>query len=103
MIIELGSQDMIIGKDFFKYNRTLIDVYNQRLRWPQEFPPSKNYSRIIATYTRADIRPRTVQSPYQQDLFRRDRVIARDDKRRRDGVQIRLLIHRLEDALPKPV
>jgi transposase InsO family protein len=102
MIIELGSQDMIIGKDFFKYNRTLIDVYNQRLRWPQEFPPSKNYSRVVATYTRKDIRPRIVQYPHQQDIFRRDRIIARDDKRRRDGVQVRLLTCRLGKLLPQP-
>jgi hypothetical protein len=39
---------------------------------------------------------------YQQDAFRRDRAIARDDKRRRDGVQIKVLTHELVATLAEP-
>ena len=39
----------------------------------------------------------------QRDMFRRDRLIERNDKRRRDGVHIKVLTHELVKELPKPV
>ena len=99
LIVELGSHDIIIGRNFFDYFRVLIDIHNQRLQWPPEFPPAKTYSRTVATYTRSDIRPQRIQPHYQQDVFRRDRAIARDDKRRQDGIHIRVLSCDLAKAL----
>ena len=99
LIVELGSHDIIIGRNFFDYFRVLIDVHNKRLQWPPEFPPNKTYSRTVATYTRNDIRPQRIQPHYQQDMFRRDRAIARDEKRRQDGMHIRVLTCDLAKAL----
>ena len=101
LITELGSYDMIIGRNFFDYFHILIDIYNRRLQWPQEFLPAKTYSRTIATYSRDDIRPKQIQKQYQLDLLRRDRAIALNEKRRKDGIQIRVLIAGLTKALPK--
>jgi hypothetical protein len=102
LIVRLGSHDMIISRKFFSDFRILIDVYNQPLCWPKEFAPNTLYSRTVATYTREDIRPQRIQRLYQQDAFRRDRAIARDDRRRRDGVQLRVLTHELVATLAEP-
>ena len=99
LIVKLSSHDMIIGRNFFDYFRVLIDVHHRRLQWPQEFPPAKTYSRTVATYSRDELLPQQVQPQYQQDMFRRDRAIARDDKRRKDGVQIKVLTHELAVTL----
>ena len=95
LIVGLGSHDMIIGRNFFNYFRVLIDVHYHRLHWPMEFPPTKTYARTVAVYTRDEIRPRRIQLHYQRDAFRRDQAIARDDKRRRDGVHIKVLTRKL--------
>jgi predicted aspartyl protease len=100
LILELGSHDMILGRNFFDYFRILIDVHYRRLQWPQEFPPAHTYSRTIATYSRDNIRPQKVQIQYQQDMLRRDKAIARNDKRRQDGIQIKALTVSLAQALP---
>jgi hypothetical protein len=99
LILELGSQDMIIGRNFFDYFRILIDIHYQRLQWPQEFLPGKTYSQTIVTHSRESIRPQLVQKHYQLDMLRRDRAITRNDKRRQDGVHIRTLTLSLAQAL----
>src|SRR3984885_4439134 len=103
LIVELGSHDIIIGRNFFDYFRILIDVHHRRLQWPLEFPPTKTYSRTVTTYSRDEIRPRQVQWQHQQDMFRRDRAITRDDKRRQDGVHIQALTISLANSIPKEV
>jgi transposase InsO family protein len=102
LVVGLGSHDMIIGRNFFNYFRILIDVHHRRLHWPQEFPPAKSFARTVAVHTREEIRPRRLQLHHQQDVFRRDRAIARDDKRRQDGVHIRVLTRELVKSLPAP-
>ena len=62
LITELGSHDMIIGRNFFDYFHILIDVHHRRLHWPQEFPPARSYTHTITVYTRQDIRPRRIQA-----------------------------------------
>ena len=99
LIVELGSHDLIIGRNFFDYFHILIDVHYRRLQWPQEFPPSRTYSQTIATYLRSELRPKKVQQQYQLDVFRRDRAIDRDDKRRKDGVYIKVLTKDLAKGL----
>jgi transposase InsO family protein len=99
LIVGLGSHDVIIGKNFFDYFRILIDVHHQRLQWPMEFPPARNYARTVATYTRNDIRPQQIQAQCQQDMFRRDRAIALDEKRRRDGIHVKVLTLKLAESI----
>ena len=82
LIIELGSYDLILRRNFFDYFRILIDIHRQRLQWPQEAPPTKTFARTIATYSQDSIRPQQVQKQYQLDMLRRDREIARNNKRR---------------------
>jgi hypothetical protein len=93
LVIGLGSHDLIIGRNFFDYFHILIDVHQRRLRWPPEHPPTKSFARTVAVHSRDDIRPRKVEAHFQRDLFRRDRAIARDEKRRRDGTQVKVLSH----------
>jgi hypothetical protein len=57
LVVELGSHDMIIGRNFFDYFHIMIDVHHRQLRWPQEIPPAKTFARTLATYTRDDVRP----------------------------------------------
>ena len=101
LVIGLDSHDIIIGRNFFYDLRICIDVFHRRLRWPKESPPNHRYSRTLATYTREGIRSVPIDRQAQQDMFRRDRLIDRDDKRRRDGVHIRVLTHELLTELPK--
>ena len=100
LITGLGSHDMIIGRNFFDYFRVLIDVHHRQLHWPQEFPPAKTYSRTMVIHSRDDIRPQQIQRQYQQDMFRRDRAIAQNEKRRQDGVQIKVLTCKLVESIP---
>src|SRR6266536_2730411 len=65
-----------------------------------EFPPTKTYARTVAVHTRDEIRPRRIQWHYQRDAFQRDQAIARDDKRRKDGVHIKVLTYKLAQSLP---
>ncbi|KAH8589747.1 hypothetical protein B0O99DRAFT_636143, partial [Bisporella sp. PMI_857] len=71
----LGSHDIILGRNFFDYFRILINVHYRQLQ-------------TIATYTR-------------NDMLRRDKAIAKNDKRRLDGIQIKTLTVSLAQALPK--
>ena len=100
LVVELGSHDMIIGRNFFDYFHIMIDVHYRQLHWPQEIPPAKTFARTLATYTRDEVRPQRPVYQFQQDMFRRDQAIARNDKRRKDGVHIRLLTHQLSQSLP---
>ena len=100
LIVGLDSHDIIIGRNFFDYFRILIDVHHRRLQWPQEFPPAKTYARTMATYSRDHLRPQRPSYQFQQDMLRRDQAIAHNDKRRQDGVHIRLLTHDLVQSLP---
>ena len=34
LIVELGSHDIIIGRNFFDYFHVLIDIHHRRLQWP---------------------------------------------------------------------
>jgi hypothetical protein len=102
LVIGLDSHDMIIGRNFFYDLRICLDVFHRRLRWPKESPPNPRYSRTLATYTREGIRSVPIDRQAQQDMFRRDRLIDRDDKRRRNGVHIRVLTHELVTELLEP-
>jgi hypothetical protein len=90
---------MIIGRNFFAHFRISIDVFRRRLIWPREFPPFKTYAKTIAVYSRDDLRERKPSYQYQQDVFRRDRAIAQNDKRRQDGVHIQFLTHDLTQTV----
>ncbi|KAH8586923.1 hypothetical protein B0O99DRAFT_643149, partial [Bisporella sp. PMI_857] len=68
---------------------------------PSEFSPAYTYSRTIATYTRNGVRPQKVQIQHQQNMLRRNKAIARNDKKRLDGIQIKTLTVNLAQALPK--
>jgi len=44
LVIELGSHDMIIRRNFFDYFYIIINIHYRQLRWPQEIPPAKTFA-----------------------------------------------------------
>jgi hypothetical protein len=47
LILDLGSQDFIFGRSFFDYFKLQIDVNQQCFFWPNNYPPSKSFARIL--------------------------------------------------------
>ncbi|MDA4119333.1 MAG: reverse transcriptase domain-containing protein [Thaumarchaeota archaeon] len=90
MILGLGSNDLIIGRNFLEYFHILVDSFNRKLIWPPEFPKVHQFHRSI-TLTRAGIKPKPIDWQVQRDVIRREEAIERDAKRRRDGVQIKTI------------
>jgi transposase InsO family protein len=84
LILDLGSHDLILGRKWFDYFRILLDVHNRRLHWPAEIPPTYSAVREIKL-TRDEIRPKLVQSYYQDDVDRRAQLFAIDHQRHEGG------------------
>jgi hypothetical protein len=102
LILGLGTHDLIIGRNFFEYFHILVDSAERRLIWPPEFPKTLHFHRTF-TLPRHSIREKAIDWTAQQNLLRRDQAIARDEKRRRDGVQIKIIrieIPRKPDDIP---
>jgi RNase H-like domain found in reverse transcriptase/Reverse transcriptase (RNA-dependent DNA polymerase)/Integrase zinc binding domain len=102
LILGLGTHDLIIGRNFFEYFHILVDSAERRLIWPPEFPKTLHFHRTF-TLLRHSIREKAIDWTAQQNLLRRDQAIARDEKRRRDGVQIKIIrieIPREPDDIP---
>ena len=71
LIVDLGRQDLIIGRQWAANFDVLINCRERKLIWPETQP--KNYRRVIAVKKEDLIRP--VNQQHQQDADRRDRQL----------------------------
>ena len=90
IVLPLGKHDCIIGVKFMRRFRLLADPSRNLFRWPTEYPKTQSFMRdIITPYTRFSISSSSSPNPYvQADANRRDRAFEKDEKRRRNGVQV---------------
>jgi hypothetical protein len=82
VILDIGNHDVILGKTFFEYYNTKLDVKGRKLLWPPTLLPSMSVlrPRIIARelLLPQDISDATKQQ-YQTDIERRDKLLAQED------------------------
>ncbi|ELR09245.1 hypothetical protein GMDG_08683 [Pseudogymnoascus destructans 20631-21] len=84
VLLDLGAQDVIIGKKLFSHFRILLDSAKSRLVWPKEYPPIPSWSKEITLPYHS--RETSIKHPaYQSDANRRDFAIHREDRRRAGG------------------
>lgn len=96
VIMDLGSQDCIIGVKWLRQFRLQLDTYRNRLLWPKEYP---------ATYDAAPPLLMTLAQPkYSQnvelDIARRDALWEQDEARRNQSPSINRIRGILK--VPKP-
>jgi predicted aspartyl protease len=84
VLLNLGTQDVIIGKKLFSRFRILLDSAKNRLVWPKEYPPTPSWSKEITLPYHS--RETSFRHPaYQSDANRRDLALHREDRRRAGG------------------
>ncbi|ELR07906.1 hypothetical protein GMDG_08554, partial [Pseudogymnoascus destructans 20631-21] len=84
VLLDLGAQDVIIGKKLFSCFRILLDSAKSRLVWPKEYPPTPSWSKEITLPYHS--RDTSIKHPaYQSDANRRDFAIHCKDRRRAGG------------------
>ncbi len=84
VILDLGTQDLIIGSKWMRRFQLRIDTVRNRFIWPKQYPPTPTFAKnIVIDYTPKH--PRTLAATdHQQDAYRRDQLITQDQKRRRE-------------------
>jgi transposase InsO family protein/predicted aspartyl protease len=99
VILDLGSQDMIIGIKWMKRFKLEIDTARNRFRWPPEYPPTPSWAKeILIPYDSRKIFARYPQ--YQADAIRRDKQIDKDELRRQNRTVSVIAISELS---PSPI
>ena len=87
-ILDLGNHDLILGLKWMEYFDIWLNPRRKKLIWPDDndrlLPPT--FHRVIRTHRRAIARGKG-RSAYQQDVEARDRAFAREDDRRKAGIQ----------------
>jgi hypothetical protein len=75
------NHELILGRKFMDYYDLLVDTRRRRLLFPDEMPPG-----LPATDIRMDDAGTLLKHPsYDADVRRREVLMSREDKRRRDG------------------
>ena len=91
VLLDLGAQDVIIGKKLFSRFRILLDSEKSRLVWPKEYPPTPSWSKEITLPYHS--RETSIRHPaYQSDANRRDNAIHHEDRRRAGGRSMKVKV-----------
>jgi hypothetical protein len=81
LILDLGQQDLILGRKWFEEHDIWMDIKNRRLIWPEERSledrTQLNHELVIA---RKDLKKRTPNPLHQEDVACRDQAMAREDR-----------------------
>lgn len=81
MIIDSPSFDIAVGRKWFECHDVLIDCRRRRLLFPPDWEPDYYDTDIYM-----DEHGELLQDPaYQEDVIRREKLMEKDDQRKRDG------------------
>lgn len=80
LVTDLGNHDLILGRKFLEHFHLLADAKNRALVWPESTPPSLLFARELCLEGFFHQRP--ILLKHQQDMERRDRLMAQDIKQR---------------------
>jgi predicted aspartyl protease len=101
MVVLEMKHDIILGKTFFESHDIPVDVRRRRLMFPDSMPPSLPSSDI-----RMDDAGDLLKNPaYDEDVHRREILMSKEDKRRRDGRAVKQRLAEVEEqikAAPRP-
>jgi hypothetical protein len=89
VILDLGSQDVIIGIKWMKKFRLKINTQTNQFIWPAEYPPTLIASKDILIRYNSSRPLLKTQRQHQSDVLRRDRIIH-EDQLRRDGGAVQI-------------
>ncbi|PVH90778.1 hypothetical protein DM02DRAFT_607107, partial [Periconia macrospinosa] len=81
VILDLGTQDVIIGLKWMKRFQVRLDTENNRILWPSKYPPVPDFSPPILTQLRQPPASRDVE----RDVRRRDALWAAEASRERNS------------------
>ena len=87
VVLDLGQQDVIIGKKWMKHFRVHCDPDKNRLIWPTDIPPTPYLGKDILIPLSSG---KTLHSfsDIQKDVKRRDRAMENDDRRHAKRVRL---------------
>jgi predicted aspartyl protease len=77
LVVRLGGQDIILGRKWAARTGVLINCKNRQLIWPEDYPKSKGWNRILAT-AKKNLMPQPPNPIHQKDADRRTRLMAKD-------------------------
>jgi len=82
LILNLGQQDIILGRKWFKKLDIWLDIKNRRLIWPEgrclDDCEELRHERIIKKRDLVDLKPNPA---YQADADRRDKAFREEERR----------------------
>jgi hypothetical protein len=84
LILDLGSHDCILGRQWFVFLDVLIDARRRRLHWPRALEPSYSIVKEI-TVQRTSLLPKRAILNHQKDVESRERAFEAEDQRRVAG------------------
>jgi predicted aspartyl protease len=79
LILDLGSQDLILGRKWLAHLKILVDCDAHYLRWPPNLGTSHSVVREI-TVPRRSLLPQRALWSHQEDVDARDRAFEVEDK-----------------------
>ena len=99
------TSDITVGSLWLARHRALVDCRNVRLVWeegakPLSAPPTKDIVADLKDVPAKGIKPRP---DHQYDADRRDALLQKEDKRRRDGKNKRVTIAAIRLVEPPPI
>ena len=100
LILDLGSHDCILGRQWFAFLDVLIDARRRCLQWPKTLKPSYSVVKEI-TVQRTSLLPIRTISAYQEDMESRERAFEAEDRRRTAG-RISYIQPQVEDEPEAP-
>ncbi|KAF2731803.1 hypothetical protein EJ04DRAFT_525902 [Polyplosphaeria fusca] len=91
---DLGTQDCIIGVKWMCRFRVLLDPVQNRLIWPDKYPPTYDPSRTLLMHLDQPVPKEEVK----QDILRRDALWDKEEYRRRNSPAL----NRICGVIPMP-
>jgi predicted aspartyl protease len=79
LILDLGSHDLILGREWLARFKILVDCHNHCLHWPSHLQPSHSVVREI-TVPRQGLLPQRTLRNYQEDADARDQAFEEEDR-----------------------
>lgn len=85
LILDLGSTDIIIGRSCLGTLGIKPDCATNRLEWPPEYPPTDPVLLNDKLLPPSVLLPKRIDESAQADVYARDKLMAVEEKRRKDG------------------
>ena len=98
IVVDLGSQDCIIGIKWLKRFKLKLDTEHSRLLWPEKYPRSYDPAPPLLM----TLHQKAPQDHIMMDVQRRDQLWEKEDYRQRHSPQTRIQRFRSCLRLPKP-